>query len=48
MSVYDNVPNEQLLTGSDGGSRGSDSDAERTSEESEVGLDVMHGLNISY
>lgn len=47
MSVYDNMPNEQLLSGSDGGSRGSDSDAERTSDESEVGLDVMHGLNIS-
>lgn len=48
MSVYDNVPDEQLLSGSDGGSRSSDSDAERTSDESEVGLDVMHGLNISY
>lgn len=48
MSVYDNVPDEQLLSGSDGGSRGSDSDAERTSDESEVGLDVMRGLNISY
>lgn len=37
MSIYDNVPDDQQLSGSEGGSGESVSDAERTSEESEVG-----------
>uniref|UniRef100_A0A3Q3X6R6 Uncharacterized protein n=1 Tax=Mola mola TaxID=94237 RepID=A0A3Q3X6R6_MOLML len=37
LSVYDNVPDDRQLSGSEGGSGESVSDAERTAEESEVG-----------
>ncbi|XP_067464994.1 rho GTPase-activating protein 7 isoform X2 [Thunnus thynnus] len=50
LSVYDNVPDDQQLSESEGGSGGSGSDAERTSEESEVsrlleGEDVFSALD---
>ncbi|KAM8742105.1 rho GTPase-activating protein 7 isoform 2-T2 [Acanthopagrus schlegelii] len=50
LSVYDNVPDDQQLSGSDGGSGGSVSDAERMGEESEVsrllaGEDVFSALD---
>lgn len=37
-SIYDNVPDDQQLSGSEGGSGGSVSDADRIGEESEVRL----------
>lgn len=37
LSVYDNVPDDLQLSGSEGGSGDSVSDAERMVEESEVG-----------
>lgn len=37
LSIYDNVPDDQQLSESEGGSGGSVSDAERMGEESEVG-----------
>lgn len=40
MSIYDNVPDDQQLSESEGGSGGSGSDAERMGEESEVGPDL--------
>ncbi|XP_041657606.1 rho GTPase-activating protein 7 isoform X2 [Cheilinus undulatus] len=50
LSIYDNVPDDQQLSGSDGSSGGSGSDAERTGEESEVshllaGEDVFSALD---
>ncbi|XP_041807759.1 rho GTPase-activating protein 7 isoform X2 [Chelmon rostratus] len=50
LSVYDNVPDEQQLSGSEGSSGGSVSDAERMGEESEVsrllaGEDVLSALD---
>ncbi|XP_076607275.1 rho GTPase-activating protein 7 isoform X2 [Chaetodon auriga] len=50
LSIYDNVPDEQQLSGSEGGSGGSVSDAERMGEESEVsrllaGEDVLSALD---
>ncbi|XP_061596578.1 rho GTPase-activating protein 7 isoform X2 [Cololabis saira] len=37
LSIYDNVPDDAQLSGSEGGSGGSGSDAERLGEESETG-----------
>ncbi|KAM6984023.1 rho GTPase-activating protein 7 isoform 2-T2 [Tautogolabrus adspersus] len=50
LSIYDNVPGDQLLSGSEGSSGGSGSDAERMGEESEVshllaGEDVFSALD---
>ncbi|XP_074528528.1 rho GTPase-activating protein 7 isoform X2 [Halichoeres trimaculatus] len=50
LSIYDNVPDEQQLSGSEGSSGGSGSDAERLGEESEVshllaGEDVFSALD---
>ncbi|XP_045896343.1 rho GTPase-activating protein 7 isoform X1 [Micropterus dolomieu] len=50
LSVYDNVPDDQQLSESEGGSGGSGSDAERMGEESEVsrllaGEDVFTALD---
>ncbi|KAG8008436.1 StAR-related lipid transfer protein 13 [Nibea albiflora] len=50
LSVYDNVPDDQQLSGSEGGSGGSVSDADRIGEESEVsrllaGEDVFSALD---
>ncbi|XP_039633567.1 rho GTPase-activating protein 7 isoform X2 [Perca fluviatilis] len=50
MSIYDNVPDDQQLSESEGGSGGSGSDAERMGEESEVsrllaGEDVFSALD---
>ncbi|XP_019118808.2 rho GTPase-activating protein 7 [Larimichthys crocea] len=49
-SIYDNVPDDQQLSGSEGGSGGSVSDADRIGEESEVsrllaGEDVFSALD---
>ncbi|XP_063751648.1 rho GTPase-activating protein 7 isoform X2 [Eleginops maclovinus] len=50
LSIYDNVPDDQQLSESEGGSGGSGSDAERMGEESEVsellpGEDVFSALD---
>ncbi|KAM7397652.1 hypothetical protein PAMA_005796 [Pampus argenteus] len=50
LSIYDNVPDDQQLSESEGGSGGSGSDAERTCEESEMsrllaGEDVFSALD---
>lgn len=44
LSIYDNVPDDQQLSESEGGSGGSGSDAERMAEESEVGQNIVPSL----